>query len=96
MLMPPPGLQPLSFTATQLLQNKPGINLSTTLPFSSNTLHTKQTGLSAYKIDVRHPYRYLSSGYSTYPFTIKKQQKNYLKCHRELIFLLLLLNFTAD
>lgn len=94
MLMPPLGLQPLSFTVTQLLQNKPGINLSTTLPFSSNTLHTKQTGLSAYEIDVGHPNRYISSGYSTYRFTIKKQ--NYLRCHRELIFLLLLLSFTAN
>jgi len=37
MLMPPVGLQPLSFTVTQLLQNKPGINLSATLPFSSET-----------------------------------------------------------
>lgn len=35
------------FLLTQLLQNKPSINLSATLPFSLSILHTKQTATSA-------------------------------------------------
>lgn len=70
--MPPMGVQPLSFTVTQLLQNKPGINPSTILPFSSRTHTTRQTGLW-YKLDAALPYKYLSSGYITDGITILKK-----------------------
>lgn len=109
--MPPVGLQSFSFTVTQLLQNKPGINLSTTLPFSSNThcapnRSSCNTNLMLHSLTNTFPVDVLQMGSpfkknqkTTNNNTTQKKNKmqnNSLKCHRELIYLLLLLSLTTN
>lgn len=80
------------FLLTQLLQNKPSINLSATLPFSLSTLHSKQTATSAWQIDVGFLYRYLLVNFLHVGSHLEVIITT-LRCHREL---LLLLNLKAN